>query len=248
MTGVRRRDVRERYWWLLGERSATTNREPMVELFEARRRIAQLAGFASWAELRTSTSSMRTVDAAMASIDALDAPARPAAAAFVAACADVLGDRAGDGAFQPWDQFLAVAELGRGLGIDRENLRRFLPMEGVLDGLCRLSRDVFGVRVEERDEALGWHEDVRTLVLIDDATGEELGLCLFDPFARDGKMASTDAFMDLLAADAAGTGRRPASMRHDARDHVRPARPMARSSCRSTTRTACSTSSDTSST
>ena len=64
---------------------------------------------------------------------------------------------------------------------------------------------MFGIRVEERSEALGWHEDVRTLVLIDDTTGEELGLCLFDPYKRDGKDPSTDAFMDLLAADASGT-------------------------------------------
>ena len=203
LTGVRRRDVRERFWWLLGERSATTNLEPMRELYEARRRVAQLAGFVSWAELRTSTASMRTVDAAIASLNALDGPARPGAQAFLAACSVALGDRRGEDGFQPWDQFVAVAELGRGLGVDRESLRRFLPLPNVLDGLFRLAHQVFGIRVEERPEALGWHEDVRTLALIDDATGEELGLCLFDPYARDGKAAATDAYMDLIAADAA---------------------------------------------
>ena len=205
LTGVKRRDIRERYWWLLGERSAATNGEPMRELFELRRRIARLAGFASWAELRTSTASMRTVDAATASLEALDGPARIAAEAFIAACSAALRHRQGEGDYQPWDQYAAIAELGRGLGIDRESLRRFLPLGGVLDGLFRLAREVFGIRVEERSEALGWHEDVRTLVLIDDTTGEELGLCLFDPYKRDGKDPSTDAFMDLLAADASGT-------------------------------------------
>lgn len=204
LTGVRRRDIRERYWWLLGERSAATNGEPMRELFEQRRRIAQLAGFASWAELQTSTASMRTIDAATASLDALDGPARVAAEAFIAACSAALADRQADGDYQPWDQFAAIAQLGRGLGIDRESLRRYLPLGGVLEGLFRLAREVFGIRVEERSGALGWHEDVRTLVLIDDATGEELGLCLFDPYARDGKDPSTNAFMDLLAAAAPG--------------------------------------------
>ncbi len=201
LTGVRRRDVRERYWWLLGERSAETNREPLRELFDVRRRIAQLAGFASWAELRTSTASMRTVEAATASLDALDGPARPAAQAFVAACAAALGDQRGDDGFQPWDQFAAMAALGRGLGVDRESLRRFLPLSSVLDALFHLAGEVFGIRVEERPESLGWHEDVRTLALIDEASGEELGLCLFDPYAREGKAASTDAYMDLIAAD-----------------------------------------------
>lgn len=202
MTGVRRRDVRERYWWLLVERSAATNREPLRELFDVRRRIAQLTGFASWAELRTSTASMRNVNAATASLEALDGPARPAAQAFVAACSAALGARRGDDGFQPWDQFAAMDALGRGLGVDRESLRRFLPLPSVLDALFRLAREVFGIRVEERPEALGWHEDVRTLALIDEASGEELGLCLFDPYARDGKAASTDAYMDLMAADA----------------------------------------------
>jgi oligopeptidase A len=201
LTGVRRRDVRERFWWLLGERSADTNREPMRELFELRRRVAQLAGFASWADLRTSTAAMRTVDAATASLDALDGPARPAAEAFIAACSAALGDGHGDAGFEPWDQYVAVAELGRGLGVDRERLRRFLPLQGVLDGLFRLSREVFGIRVEERPHALGWHDDVRMLALVDEATGEEIGVCLFDPYSRDGKDASSLAFMDLLASD-----------------------------------------------
>ena len=191
ITGVRRRDVRERYWWLLGERSATTNRGADGELFEVRRRIAQLAGFASWAELRTST----VVDADRGRGDGLARRARRPGPTdrrrrSWRRVPTAFGDRAGDAAFQPWDQFLAVAELGRGLGVDREGLRRFLPLPGVLDGLFRLSLERCSASGSRNaPEALGWHEDVRTLVLIDDATGEELGLCLFDPYARDGKDA-----------------------------------------------------------
>jgi Zn-dependent oligopeptidase len=204
LTGVRRRDIRERFWWLLNERSATTNLEPMRELFDVRRRIAHLAGFGSWAELRTSTAALRTVEAAHSTLDALAGPTHAAAEAFRLACEGAVADLTGDDGYQPWDQYLAVAQLGRGLGVDEESLRRFLPLSGVLEGLFRLSRDVYGIRVEERLEALGWHEDVRTLALIDDATGEQIGTCLFDPFARDGKLASTVAYMDLLDTPAAG--------------------------------------------
>jgi len=144
---------------------------------------------------------MRTVDAASASIDALDGPARTSAPAFLAAVGAALGQARGEDGYQPWDQYVAIAELGRGLGVDRESLRRYLPLTGVLDGLFRLVREVFGIRVEERPGGLGWNEDVRTLALIEESTGDELGLCLFDPWARDGKDASTSAYMDLLAAD-----------------------------------------------
>jgi thimet oligopeptidase len=203
LTGVRRRDIRERFWWLLYERSATTNLEPMRELFDVRRRIARLAGFASWAELRTSTAALRTVDAAAATLEQLAGPTHAAAESFRQACESAVADATGADGYQPWDQYVAVARLGRELGVDEESLRRFLPLDGVLDGLFRLSRDVFGIRVEERPEALGWHDDVRTLILIDDATGGDVGICLFDPYARDGKNASTNAYMDLLAAPAA---------------------------------------------
>ena len=213
LQGVRRRDIREQFWWRLYERSRTTNLEPMQELFELRRRIAQLAGFGSWAQLRTSTAALRTVDAARGTLDDLGEPAHAAARAFRAACERAVEGQTGDDGFQPWDQYVAVAELGRGLGVDAESLRRFLPLDGVLDGLFRLSREVFGIRVEERPESLGWHEDVRTLAMIDDATGEEIGLILFDPFARDGKMASTNAFMELLESEPAGAdGRRSPSV------------------------------------
>jgi Zn-dependent oligopeptidase len=213
LRGVRRRDIRERFWWLLYERSGTTNREPMRELYDARRRIAQLAGFASWAELRTSTAALRTVGAADATLENLAGPTHHAAELFRLACEGALVGRIGPDDYQPWDQYVAVEELGRGLGVDPESLRRFLPLDAVLAGMFRLVRDVFGIRVEERPDALGWHDDVRTLALIDDATGEEISICLFDPYARDGKMASTNAFMDLLEADPAGPdGKRPPSV------------------------------------
>jgi len=47
---------------------------------------------------------------------------------------------------------------------------------------------------------------VRTLALIDDATGEQLGTCLWDPWDRLGKMAGTVGFMDLIEADAPEPG------------------------------------------
>jgi Zn-dependent oligopeptidase len=204
LDNVTRRDVRERFWRTLMDRSLQTNLEPMRELFEVRRRIAELAGFPSWAALRTSASSMRTVEAAESMLHGLESPAHGATAAFVDACTSAIGLHDGDDGIGPWDMGVAIAELGRGLGVDAEAMRRFLLLGAVLDGLFRLTREVFGIRVEERPGGLGWHDDVRTLALIDDASNEQIGTILFDPYARDGKLASTTAFMDLLEADAAG--------------------------------------------
>ena len=96
------------------------------------------------------------------------------------------GPAEGD-AFQPWDQFAGIDALTRSIGVDREAVRAYLTVDAVTDGLFRLAREVFGIRVEERAGGMGWHEDVRTLALIDDATGELLGTCLWDPWDRHGQ-------------------------------------------------------------
>jgi thimet oligopeptidase len=200
MAHVRRRDLRERFWRALYDRGLTTTLEPMRELFDVRRRIAKLAGFASWAELRTSISSVGSVQAAEAILDDLAGPSRRAAAAFIAACEAALDGQLGDEGYRPWDQYAAIREMTAALGTDREAIRPYLPVDAVADGLFRLAREVFGIRVDDGEPGLGWHEDVRTLVLSDDATGEVLGICLWDPWDRPGKMAGTVGFMDVIQA------------------------------------------------
>ena len=203
---VRDRGLRERFWRGFQDRGLATSLEPMRELLETRRQVARLAGFESWAALRTATSSVRSVGAAEAILDGMAGPSRSAAAAFIAACESVLADQLRGDTFQPWDQFAGIDAITRSIGVDREAVRPYLTVDGLTDGLYRLAREVFGIRVEQRPGGMGWHEEVRTLALIDDATGEQLGTCLWDPWDRRGKMAGTVGFMDLIEADAPAPG------------------------------------------
>ena len=193
---------------------------------------------------------MRSVGAAEAILDGMAGPSRSAAAAFIEACEAVLADQLGGDAFQPWDQFAGIDALTRSIGTDREAVRPYLTVDGVTDGLFRLAREVFGIRVEERAGGMGWHEDVRTLALIDDATGEQLGTCLWDPWDRLGKMAGTVGFMDLIEADAPERGTDgPFPPAVTMLVTMFPGRPTVRGhTSASATRRSCSTSSATSST
>jgi Zn-dependent oligopeptidase len=173
----------------------------MRELFRVRREIARLAGFGSWAEMRTFFGALGSVEGARAVLAELAGPAASAARAFRGAATVVLAAELDGDGYQPWDQQRAIRALTGSLGADAAALRPYLPLEGVAEGMFRLAREVFGIRVVERPVRIGWHDDVRTLALLDDATGDELGICLWDPWARDGKMAGTIAFMDLLEAD-----------------------------------------------
>ena len=209
MRGVSDRAVRERLWRLLQDRGRADNTLRMADLFRLRRSIAQLAGFESWATLRTSVMAFASPEAAGDALDALATAAHPVTRDYIAAAEAALGDEI-VGGYQLWDQFRGQAALARGVGVDVAAFRRYLPMDGVAAGLFDLVREVFGIRVEERPERLGWHDDVRTLALYDDATGEQIGVCLWDPFERDGKMAGAIAFMEMLEADVPGAdGRRP---------------------------------------
>ena len=197
---MRRRDLREVFWRRLYDRGLATTLEPMRELFDVRRQVAQLAGFESWAALRTSISSVGSVAAAEAILDDLAGPSRRAANAFIDACQATLDAELGGEAFMPWDQFRAIGAMSAALGTDPEAIRPYLAVDAVAEGLFRLAREVFGIRVDEVEGGLGWHEDVRSLVLVDDATGAVLGTCLWDPWDRPGKMAGTVEFMDVVEA------------------------------------------------
>ncbi len=201
MTNIRRRDVRERFWRMLQDRALDATLEPMRELFRVRREIARVAGFDSWADMRTFFGALGSVDDARTVLADLAGPAASAARAFRDAATAVLADELDGEPYQPWDQRRAVRALAGAMGADAEALRAYLPLASVQEGMFRLAREVFGIRVEEGPGGLGWHADVRTLHLVDDATGELLGICLLDPWARDGKMAGTIAFMELLEAD-----------------------------------------------
>jgi len=200
LTHVKRRDLRELFWRRLNDRGLATTLEPMRELYDVRRQVARLAGFESWAALRTSNSSVGSVEAAVAILDDLAGPSRRASEAFIDACEAVLDGELGDDGYRPWDLYRAIGAMTSALGTDREAIRPYLPLDAVAEGLFRLAREVFGIRVEDGEVGMGWHEDVRTLLLVDDATDQVLGTCLWDPWDRPGKMAGTVGFMDVIAA------------------------------------------------
>ena len=95
MTDIRRRDVRERFWRLLQDRALEATLEPMRELFRVRREIAHLAGFSSWADMRTFFGALGSVDEARSVLADLAGPAASTAQAFCEAAVAVLADELG---------------------------------------------------------------------------------------------------------------------------------------------------------
>jgi oligopeptidase A len=89
---------------------------------------------------------------------------------------------------EPWDAAFVMEDLRRArYDIDDEALRPYFPLPHVLEGLFEIVRRTFGFRIEEREVAEVWHEDVRYFEILDDADGTLLGAFYSDWFPRPEK-------------------------------------------------------------
>ena len=192
-----RRDIRERVDRAFLTRAADSNADLIAEAITLRSRQARLLGYDTWLDLRAESlvaGGRTTIERFLADIEP---PLRTAAGMerdeLAMDLEAELGERV---AVEDWDwRYLDARQRAR-LGIDQDELREYLPLDAVLEGLFALTEDVFGVRVEAGDGGGAWHADVRRLELSDAGTGELLDVCLLDPYARDGKLPN--AFMWIL--------------------------------------------------
>lgn len=88
---------------------------------------------------------------------------------------------------EPWDvAFVAESLRKERFDIDDEVLRPYFPLEQVLDGLFQLTKQIFGLTVEEVRNDQVWHEDVRYYDLQDE-NGVWLGSFFTDWMPRKEK-------------------------------------------------------------
>ena len=169
--------------------------EVLDEVADARRAIARLLGETSWMELRAPRLAIGGVGAVERFIDEVQPPLARRAADELRSMQRLLAEETGDpdAVVEEWDwRYLDARQRARE-GIDPAIVRDYLPFESVLEGLWRLSDEVFGVRVVPVSGRAAWHPDVRAYDLVDAATGDDIAQLFVDPFARPGKAGSAYA-------------------------------------------------------
>jgi oligopeptidase A len=202
-----RQTLFEKNW----NRAVATNRPLLEEAIGLRQRIAALLGYPTWAHYATEVRMAGTPERVHAFYDEI----RPAVAAATAGdlaeigrllTADGHGVRVG-----PWDwRYYDHRQRADRFGVDGDLVSEYLPLDRVLDGLFRLTGEVFGVSYRKIEAARAWHPDVDLYEIRDAASDELLAHCYMDLFPREGKFGHAAAFALVLGhRDAQGNDVRP---------------------------------------
>ncbi|GAB2450131.1 M3 family metallopeptidase [Streptosporangium sandarakinum] len=144
---------------------------------------AALLGYPNHAAYSVADQTAKTTDAVEEMLGKLVGPA----VANARREAEALSEQAGF-PIEPWDwSFYAEKVRKARYDFDGSELRPYFELDRVLrDGVFHAAGELYGLRFAERDDLRGYHPDVRVFE-VSDADGSELGLFVFDPYARPTK-------------------------------------------------------------
>lgn len=188
------RALREQVWRNYYSRGANggdhDNRAIISEILKLRDERVELLGYDDFATWRLENRMAKTPEQAMK----LMMDVWPAAIERVAqevADMQAVADAEGAGiTIEPWDyRFYADKVRKKAYGLDSSEVKQYLQLEKLREGMFMVAGELFGFRFEPvpEGEVPVFHEDVRVWEVTDAQTGEHIGLWYLDPFARNGK-------------------------------------------------------------
>jgi len=192
---ARRRDLRRELAFRDANTARAVNEPILAEALRLRRRIAGLLGYPSWAHYAIEVRMAGDPGAVERLYAGLLPPLRAKMAAEVARLEEILRADGEEPPLQPWDWRYCDTQVRlRDHAVDPDELRAYLPLESVLDGLLGLCAEMFGLRFEPVAEAAAWHPDVLRFRVSDAAAGRPIGDVLMDLHPRDGKYGHAAAW------------------------------------------------------
>jgi oligopeptidase A len=164
-----------------GERD---NRPLLVEILQLRREQANLLGYANYAELSLATK-MADLDGVNRLSEELRQAALAHAPAELAAVQEFARSNGSSTPLDLWDLTLWRRRLRESeFSYTDDELRPYLPLNRVLDGMFELVGRIFGIEVRAADgKAEVWDADVRFFEVFDGA-GAQIAAFYLDPYAR----------------------------------------------------------------
>ena len=133
------------------------NTAVMDDILRLRHEAAQLVDFSSYADYALANRMARTVPEVIGFLRELVRTAKPAGAAEFAELEQFAGRK-----LNAWDVTFYSERLQQSrYSVTQEELRDYLPLPRVLEGLFEVAEKLFDVRIRERTGVPVWHPDVR---------------------------------------------------------------------------------------
>ena len=163
------------------------------EKLKLRRELAQLLGFATYADYSLATKMAENPQQVVEFLEDLASRAKKQAKEELCALKAFVNHACSE-QLEPWDIAYYSEKQKQALyAINDEELRPYFPEDRVLSGLFELMKRIFGLRIEEKFGIDTWHKDVRFFQIYDEQ-GEERGAFYLDLYARENKRGG--AWMD----------------------------------------------------
>lgn len=192
---ARRRDLRRILDGKHANRAREANEPILDEVLGMRRRIAALLGYPSWAHYAVEIKMAADPTAIDRFYAGLLPPLQAKAAGEIAKLGDILREDGEEPPVQSWDWRYCDTRLrARDYAVDPDELRGYLPLESVFDGLLGLCGEVLGLSFERVAEPESWHPDVYGFRVHDAASGAFIGDVLMDLHPREGKYGHAAAW------------------------------------------------------
>ena len=192
---ARRRDLRRDLERREFNQAREVNEPLLAEALRIRRRIAALLGYPSWAHFAIEVKMAHDPEAVGAFYDGIVPPLQAAMRKELERLDGVLRDDGEEPPLRTWDwRYCDTRVRQRDFAVDPDELRGFLPLQSVFDGLLGLTGEVFGLAYEPIPDAAAWHPDVYRFRVRDAATGAEIGDILMDLHPREGKYGHAAAW------------------------------------------------------
>ena len=158
------------------------NSANIEKILALRHEAANLVGFSSFAEYSLATKMAGSTDEVTTFLHELAAHSRAAAESELAEISEFAGM-----ALAPWDAPYWLEKLKqKKFSVSNEELRKFFPVDTVIDGLFELAERLYGIQLTPKDGVTTWHDDVR-YYSVQDEGNSLIGGFYVDLFARSGK-------------------------------------------------------------
>ncbi|KFF47603.1 oligopeptidase A [Gammaproteobacteria bacterium MFB021] len=178
-----------------GPNAGDNDNAPVIEeILALRHELAQLLGFATYADYSLETKMAESPGQVLGFLDDLAERALPQARRDIGELQTYARDTLGMGELAPWDIGFVSEKLRQArYDISQEQLRPYFPAPRAVDGLFRVVGKLYGIRMTENPEAPRYHPDVRYFDVLDGDT--PIAGFYLDLYAREGKRGG--AWMDV---------------------------------------------------